>query len=190
MNDRAVQGWVEQVYAATKRLDPTRPVCDNSGWEHVKTDIADLHDYAEKGDVFLAKWDRFAKAGYDNVHPGKAYFVQGRSYEGQPIVVSEYGGIGLRTDPAAVIGSQTRPWSYGNAEQDVEAYLARYRAITEAIRSLDEVWGFCYTQLTDVEHEVNGVMTYDRKPKFDPARLAEINLRPAASEAKERQLRP
>jgi hypothetical protein len=117
------------------------------------------------------------ETGYGNLHGGERMklFAAGRKYAGQPIVLSEYGGIGLKIDAKEVIGSDTKPWSYGKAEDDIEAYLARYKQITEAAQSIEALSGFCYTQLTDVEHEVNGVMTYDRKPKLDPARLREIN---------------
>lgn len=173
-----VQKWVERVYNVTRQLDPTRLVCDNSGWDHVQTDIADYHDYAEKGENLIKRWETLVKNGYRR--EGKktpTFFVEGRSYSGQPVVLSEYGGIGLQTKQAEVIGSDTKPWSYGAAVQDIEAYLARYKQITEAAQSIEDIWGFCYTQLTDVEHEVNGVMTYDRRPKLDPAKLAEINLK-------------
>ncbi len=42
--------------------------------------------------------------------------------------------------------------------------------------------GFCYTQLTDVEQEVNGLLTYHRKPKFDLAAIHAINSQQAAIE--------
>jgi hypothetical protein len=44
------------------------------------------------------------------------------------------------------------------------------------------VAGFCYTQLTDVEQEVNGLLTFDRKPKFDPAVIKAVNQQKAAVE--------
>lgn len=175
--DPAVQDLVAEIYALTKAEDPSRPVCDNSGWEHVRTDVADIHNYAPTGEDFLRQWNELLARNYGAPEKGFAFFADGTSYSGQPIVIGEYGGIGLKVDSERVIGSETKAWSYGKSEEDVEAYLARYRSLTETIQNIPEIQGFCYTQLTDVEHEVNGLMTYDRKPKLDPARVAEINLR-------------
>jgi len=45
----------------------------------------------------------------------------------------------------------------------------------QAIARVPAWTALCYTQLTDVEQEINGLMTYDRKPKFDVAELKKIN---------------
>jgi len=166
------QRFVEHIYALTKRLDPYRPVCDNSGWMHVLTDIADLHNYVERGDGFEAHWAEFTRNHYRQGMP-HVFFIPSRSYMGQPIVVSEYGGISLR-------GYEAPPGServaYGAHMENEEAFLARYRDITTAIQGVADIQGFCYTQLTDVEQEVNGLMTYDRRPKLAPEKIAQINL--------------
>jgi beta-galactosidase/beta-glucuronidase len=167
------QRFVERIYNLTKRLDPYRPICDNSGWMHTLTDIADFHDYVEKGDGFREHWAEFERQHHRAGLP-YVFFVNGKSYMGQPIVVSEYGGITLRGFEAPQ-GSERV--GYGTHMQDEKAFLARYRDITSAIQDIEEIQGFCYTQLTDIEQEVNGVMTYDRKPKVAPGKIAEINLR-------------
>ena len=174
----AQQRFVEQVYHLTKRLDPHRPVCDNSGLEHVLTDIADIHDYAERGDEFRARWEQFTREHYrqypyDGNEP-PSFFVTGKSYTGQPLLISEYGGITLRGFEAP---EGLEHMGYGTHMDDEASYLGRYRDITCAMQEIEAVQGFCYTQLADTEQEVNGVMTADRRPKLAPEKLAEINRR-------------
>jgi hypothetical protein len=56
----------------------------------------------------------------------------------------------------------------------VEEFLERYGALVSALLQSEIVQGFCYTQLTDVEQEINGLLTYDRRPKADLSRIREI----------------
>ena len=90
--------------------------------------------------------------------------------------MSEYGGIGWdesRTDFG---------WGYGNGPKSKEELLERYAGLTNALLDCPEMMGFCYTQLYDVEQEVNGLYTYERKPKFDMEVIRKINTRKAAIE--------
>jgi beta-galactosidase/beta-glucuronidase len=167
------QRFVEHIYNLTKRLDPYRPICDNSGWMHTLTDIADYHDYAERGEELRAHWAEFERSDYRGGLP-HLFFVHAKSYMGQPVVISEYGGITLQGFEAPE-GSERV--GYGTHMADAQTYIARYRDITSAIQDIADIQGFCYTQLTDIEQEVNGVMSYDRKPKVAPEKIAEINLR-------------
>ncbi|UCH35309.1 MAG: glycoside hydrolase family 2, partial [Armatimonadota bacterium] len=169
----AQQQFVEHIYNLTKRLDPYRPICDNSGWMHTLTDIADIHDYSERGEDLRAHWEEFERSNHRGGWP-HLFFARAKSYMGQPIVVSEYGGISLKGYEAPAGADRV---AYGTHMESEEAYLARYRDITSAIQDIEELQGFCYTQLTDIEQEINGVMTYDRRPKVDPEKIAEINLR-------------
>ena len=89
--------------------------------------------------------------------------------------VSEYGGIGW--DPENEAG-----WSYGKGPQTEEEFIARYRGLTDALLDNPHHMGFCYTQLTDVEQERNGLYYYDRRAKFDPKIIREITSRKAAIE--------
>ncbi len=179
--DPPVQRFVERVYQVTKYFDPYRPICDNSGWDHVLTDVADYHDYAATGEELIARFRGLQESNYSRTQNGLfMFFVEGKSYNGQPIVLSEFGGIGLANLMEEVEGVEGKVWSYGGAEADVESFLARYRGQIEAIYSIDEIVGFCYTQLTDLEQEANGLLTYDRKIKIEPELIAEINdLKPA-----------
>ncbi len=154
------------VYRATKTADPTRPCIDTSGSYHVETDIFDVHDYEQDPAKFAATYP------YDG--PFFDRFAKRQPYGGQPLMVSEYGGIGYSLSGAA--------WSYGNAAQSREEYIARFKALADVMLNHPAMLGFCYTQLTDVEQEQNGVYTYDRQPKVDPAVFHAILSRKAKIE--------
>lgn len=96
-------------------------------------------------------------------------------YEKQPIFVSEYGGI--RWPDASIEG-----WGYGNAPKDEVEFFVRYKGLAETMLNNGEIFGFCYTQLYDVEQEANGLYTYERKEKFDINIVKEINRQKAAIE--------
>ena len=169
LHDRRQQKLTEAVYHLTKAFDPTRPVIANDGWEHTVSDILTLHDYVETKEEFLRNY-----ANKDEiVNNEKAFnrwkyaFAKGYSYAGQPIIVSEFGGIAFRSD---------KGWGYGNQVASEEEYLARFRGIHEAIKETDYIVGYCYTQLTDVQQEVNGLLTENRKPKVPPEKIRDINL--------------
>lgn len=96
-------------------------------------------------------------------------------YDGKiPFFMSEYGGIQWTEDKSG--------WGYGNAPKTEEEFLARLKGLTDVLLDDPDVFAFCYTQLTDVEQEQNGLYTYDRKPNFDPAVIAPIFARKAAIE--------
>ena len=157
----------------TRRLDPTRPVIDTSGWVHVKgaTDIMDWHDYDQNPETFRQR--------YIDVANG----VKGVSHsryspmEIVPRFISEYGGI--KWDVNSGLGNA---WGYGNAPTTGEEFISRFTGLTEALLENAFITGLCYTQLTDVEQEVNGLYTFDRKPKFDPAIFHAVLTKKAAIE--------
>lgn len=159
------------VYKATKAADPTRPCIDTSGNYHVVTDIYDLHDYEQNPDVFASHYEPL---GNSNVFDFFSAFKDRQRYDGKmPFFVSEYGGIGW---------SVNEGWSYGNAPKSAEEFIERFKGLTDALIDNENMFGFCYTQLTDVEQEQNGLYTYDRKPKFDTEILKNILSRKAAIE--------
>ncbi len=159
------------VYKATKAADPTRPCIDTSGNYHVVTDIYDLHDYEQNPDVFASHYEPL---GNSNVFDFFSAFKDRQRYDGKmPFFVSEYGGIGW---------SVNEGWSYGNAPKSAEEFIERFKGLTDALLDNENMFGFCYTQLTDVEQEQNGLYTYDRKPKFDTEIFKNILSRKAAIE--------
>jgi hypothetical protein len=168
-NDGLRELTLQMTYRATKAVDPTRPVIDTSGGIHAETDIYDTHDYEQKVELYRERY----KPGAELFEPG---YSRGREhYDGKsPMFVSEYGGIRWADENAG--------WGYGEAPKTGEEFIERYRGLTWALMDNPEHMGLCYTQLTDVEQEVNGLYTYDRKPKFDPAIFHAINSRKAAIE--------
>ena len=159
---------VSDVYKITKALD-YRPVNDVSGGYHVVTDIWTYHNYEQDAAQLLKKQ---TLAG-DGTVP--TYDVKRECpYSGQPYVLDEYGGIRWVIEQYS-----EKTWGYGKTPENMEEVYTRLAALTKVIRDLDYCSGFCYTQLTDVEQEQNGIYTYDRKEKFDAARLrAILSVRP------------
>lgn len=153
------------MYHMTRSLDPTRPVIYNDGWEMMKTDIVAIHDYESREEKLA---ERYATAE-NAVHamPGnRPIFVGGASYEGQPILVTEFGGIAYKK-------SDWDGWGH-SAAMNEEDFLQRLRAVFRPLQQSPVVQGFCYTQLTDVEQEINGLLTYDRVPKVPLEVIREI----------------
>lgn len=175
---------IETLLAATQTMDPTRPLIDSSGYTHFlpETDVFDSHDYTGDPKRFAARYAMFGLTGQNPWHnnPGDP-----RSrYHGQPYFVSEYGGISVKTERDTGKG-----WGYGGKSLELKEFLARYKGLTDAQLDNPNIFGFCYTQLTDVEQEQNGVYFYDRKPKYDPGLLHAINARPAAYETQPPRVR-
>lgn len=169
-------GVMERIFSLTKKLDPTRLVIDASGGYHVVIpDVYDSHNYEQNVQKFKAVYDGLLETppgAFANGDPKK-----NTPYRGQPYFVSEYGGIwwnpGQKDDKA---------WGYGERPRTAEEFLERYRGLTEALLFNPKIAGFCYTQLYDIEQEVNGLYTFDRQPKFDPAYFFKVNQQKAAIE--------
>ena len=156
----------------TMAIDPTRPCIDTSGGYHVKTDIFCVHDYEQDPTVFKANYDRLITEGflYDRFHTRQ-------SYNGEATFVSEYGGIRW-----AAGAKNENSWGYGKDVEGMEDFYYRFKGLADALLDNSEMFGLCYTQLTDVEQEQNGLYTYDRRAKFDTKRLHDIMSRKAAIE--------
>jgi beta-galactosidase/beta-glucuronidase len=142
------------LYHLTRSLDATRLVVSNDGWEHALTDLCAIHDYRDAE----ALRESYATPGsaVAATPSGRPIYVPGHSYGGEPVLITEFGGI-------AFAGAEAG-WGYSTVS-DAEEFLARYGSLIKALQESETVQGFCYTQLTDVEQEVNGLLTYDRKPK-------------------------
>ncbi len=164
---------IEMVYNVTKALDTTRPCIDTSGGYHVKTDIFCVHDYEQNPEIFKANYDRLMTEGYlyDRLAPR---YQKPMVYRGEATFMSEYGGIAWDLDGNG--------WGYGEGPKTLEEFYERFCGLTDALLDNDKMFGLCYTQLTDVEQEQNGIYTYDRRPKFEKKRLYDIMTRKAAIE--------
>ncbi|MCS7180378.1 MAG: beta-galactosidase [bacterium] len=163
---------VRNLYLITKNIDKTRPVIDTSGYVHVETDIYDCHNYKQNPEEFKNDFEPFKKEDkiWQNFPNREA------SYKGQPYWVSEYGGIWW--DIEGIKNS----WGYGDRPKTEKEFIDRYKKLTEILLFHPKICGFCYTQLYDVEKEVNGLYTYKRKPKFTPAIIKKINTQKAEIE--------
>lgn len=169
---RDQQHFTEAVYHLTKSMDGQRPVIVNDGWEHTVSDIITLHDYEEEGSVlesrYTKQWDKILTT--EVYHCGfKSAFANGYGYRGQPVIISEYGGIAFNNDDSG--------WGYGNKVNSREEFIRRFDAVTTAVKSLPQVCGYCYTQVTDVQQEINGLMDIERNFKVEPEVIREINER-------------
>lgn len=175
--DPRQQETARMLYHQAKALDGTRLCGSNDGWEQAQTDICGLHDYAASGET-LAR--HFRDRGEVEAHgcDSRACYVQGHAPTGdEAFLVTEYGGIafsnvGLQGELG---GMQT--WGYHDKVTSPDRFFERFAALTKAIREIPYCQGYCYTQLTDVMQEVNGILTPDRKPKVDMKRFAGINTR-------------
>lgn len=150
------QNHARAMYYITKSLDDTRPVGSNDGWEHVCSDICTIHDYAADQNVLEKRYESIANM-MEFRPSGREIYVAGASYHGEPIMVTEFGGIAYQEDESG--------WGYSNAKSQ-DDFEERLKAVLEPIKKSKWLSGFCYTQLTDVEQEMNGLLTYDRKPKL------------------------
>ena len=195
------QDTVRRFVALTRELDPSRPVVDNSGWGHVDTDVVDVHDYdqdplrlaarwtnvesrnwdrgdvAGVGDFDLARWLVFADVDDPSavdpqilreMVPDVTVWADGctpPAGTAGPLVLSEVGGIGLDTG-----GPVQDRFDYATARNG-DDLVERLKALVAAIESVDRVRGWCWTQLADTAQETNGLLTADRRPKIDVARL-------------------
>lgn len=156
------------LYYLTKSIDPMRPVISNDGWCHAKSDILTLHHYEQDPETLYALYDDIKKLTEGD--PNNLQYLpyaKGYSYEGQPIILSEFGGTSYARD-------NEKGWGYGLAVKNDEEYVARVGGLIDAIRKI-HINGFCYTQLTDIEQEVNGLLFANRTPKVSLEKIAEMN---------------
>ncbi|MBA2944009.1 glycoside hydrolase family 2 [Paenibacillus sp. CGMCC 1.16610] len=166
--DKRQQQHALTMYHLTKSIDSMRPVISNDGWELVKTDLFAIHDYEWREEVLTERYSTKEKAVHA-MPANRRLFVEGFPYENQPILVTEFGGIAYKK-------SEWEGWGYSGAEND-EDYEQKLRAVIRPLLNSGVVQGYCYTQLTDVEQEINGLLTYDRKPKIPVELIKAINDR-------------
>jgi beta-galactosidase/beta-glucuronidase len=164
--DKLQQHHALTMYHMTKSLDAMRPVVSNDGWELVQTDLFNIHDYEWRQEVLEERYSTAEKA-VNAMPANRRLSVGGFEYEGQPIIVTEFGGIAYKK-------SDWEGWGYSGAEND-EDFAARLRAVIKPMHTSPVVQGYCYTQLTDVEQEINGLLTYDRQPKIPLEEIKKIN---------------
>ena len=188
--------FVNDLYCLTKQLDPTRPFHDSSGGVHVKTDIWTAHTYEQDPEELCKQILNDGKMmdtprgiinsnggnyGFNGVGISSSYIFPYYQHD-MPYLIDEFGGIKWNPDQQ-MSASQTESWGYGQPPQSIEEFYSRLEQQVDVLLSLSRhVWGFCYTQLTDVEQEQNGIYFYDRRPKFDMKRIHAIFSKPLPNE--------
>ncbi len=165
------QNFTKAIYHLTKSIDSMRPVVLNDGWEHTVSDIITLHEYQPCGKAFLNKYKNKDEILSEDSYPNgkKAVFANGNSYCGQPVIISEFGGIAF--------DDKEEGWGYGCKEKSEAEFVKRFESIVCAIKQIPYISGYCYTQITDVQQEINGLLRGDRTYKVDSKIIKEINLR-------------
>jgi hypothetical protein len=163
----AQRHYVQALYYLTKTLDPTRPVIGNDGWESTATDIIGIHDYDDDPEDIKARYaaDEVMGRLFARERPGgRLLTLEGHPHSGQPIVLSEFGGIAFSED-------HEETWGYSRSHT-AEEFAREYTELLEAIRELPMFAGYCYTQFTDTYQESNGLLYADRTPKFPLEQIA------------------
>jgi beta-galactosidase/beta-glucuronidase len=174
-------GELQQLmWNVTKAVDPTRPALETSGWVHSlpHPEVLDAHDYEGNPATLRERWmtNLSVKAGTLAAPARYGGRAAARSDRGIPFMVSEIGGIGWATEGG---------WGYGAGPKNLEELYVRYQGTIDAMLDNSHLFGFCYTQLTDIEQEKNGLYYYDRTPKFDVKKIHAITSRQAAYERSE-----
>jgi hypothetical protein len=159
---------LDTVYDVRKAIDKTRPVITDSGsFPTERTDVHDVHDYEQDPKKFRFNYSQMD----DGIIHDQLYRMNKRRqfYKTDlPVFVSEYGGIGWIAD-----GGEGA-WGYGKSVENEEEFLTRLEGLTDVLLENEKIFAFCYTQLTDVEQEQNGLLTYGRKFKFAPEQYYRI----------------
>ncbi|MEI6536394.1 MAG: sugar-binding domain-containing protein, partial [Verrucomicrobiaceae bacterium] len=167
----------QMIWNVTKAVDPTRPALEASGWAHTLAhpEVRDAHDYTGEPQRLRKKWaDYFATPVHGPAVPARYGSKTADQADcGVPFMISEIGGIGWASEGG---------WSYGTGPKTLDEFYTRYQGTIDAMLDNPNLFGFCYTQLTDIEQEKNGLYYYDRKPKFDVRKLHTITARQAAYE--------
>jgi hypothetical protein len=172
---------VAALHHLTKALDGSRPANGNDGWEVAETDLLGVHDYEGDPEALRRRLDPTGRGWQEvlnAIQPGGRRTLLEGQYQGQPVLLTEFGGIKL--------GANETSWGYTTASSsgDLEA---RYLRLLRAVRSISHLAGFCYTQLTDTYQEANGLLTMERQPKFPLGSIALATRGPATADERLRE---
>lgn len=161
------------MYHLLHSLDTTRLVISNDGWEQTTTDICAIHNYSHGGQEEPEKYEYYKQslATKEQILQAQSakrrIYANGFAHQGEPILLTEFGGIAYK------LGGD-EGWGYTSVSNERD-FVQDYRRVIEAVYASRIIHGFCYTQLTDVEQEINGLLTYDRKPKCDLNEIRNIH---------------
>jgi hypothetical protein len=171
-SDPMQRDYIRALYHLTHTMDSTRLVLGNEGWEQPISDIIGIHDYNLNGSVLVERYKTAedVEQTLKERRPGNhLLLLDGFPRNEQPVMITEFGGMSFEPKPGETW------YAYGTVKTS-EEYIAKYAEIVHALYESSVVCGFCFTQLTDTEQEINGMLDAQRQPKADPEALAAINL--------------
>ncbi len=156
----AQRHYVQALYHLTKTLDPTRPVVGNDGWESVATDIIGIHDYEPDPDRLAKRYgtEDVLPRLFKRERPGGRVLLLNDEHIGQPIILTEFGGVAFSPNPDAT-------WGYSRSDTQ-DSFAEHVMELLSVVQSLNVLAGFCYTQFADTYQEANGLLYADRTPKI------------------------
>lgn len=164
-------GFCETLYRETKRYDPFRLFIGNSGGYHTATDIFDVHDYEDNLDKLRGKYQKLKNGGYGDRD-------RQANEKHLPFFLSEWGGTYIKENSKNL---------YAHVE-NTDELVERFCGHIEVLMTNPEICASCYTQLYDIEGEINGFYYYDRTPKLTEAQMDTIKValqKQASNEQKE-----
>lgn len=172
------QDTARMLYYVGKAADGTRLISSNDGWEQVITDICALHDYAADKQVLDYHFADRAQVERTTNDWRLAYADSHTPTGKEAFMVTEFGGIAM-----SAVGIQgemggMETWGYHDKVKDEASFFERFEAVMEAVKQIPYNQGYCYTQLTDVQQEINGLLTPEREPKVSVERIRQINVNP------------
>jgi len=158
--------YTSSLYFLIKSIDSTRLIIDDDGWWHTEhNDVCTRHFYSAT-DLLPATLDEEINSHKTSV---PRTYLKPYEYKGEPIIYSEIGGFGYDFNK-----NINKKWGYGGLIEDSEDLLERVLALLKEFDVRKEwIQGFCYTELYDQFQEINGLLTFDREPKFPPKKLKE-----------------
>lgn len=163
-HDKEVQDYVIALKDSVKEYDSTRLAIANDGWNNLSnTDILSLHEYQQDSDAFYnAYYDKDLVTNKNIINGYGRAFANNQSYFNQPIIISEFGGVAL---------CQQEGWGYGEKAASISNMKERIKRLFDSIYKLKYISGFCYTQLSDVYQETNGLVYENRNTKLSPKEI-------------------
>ncbi len=174
--DRKQKDYARAMYYLTKSIDATRLVSTNDGWEGVEeTDIISIHDYSPNTETWAEK---YRTENLTEVFPmARRLMGFGEKISlDKPVILTEYGGIAVLHAGVKELHTESDGEAWGYCLEKSENFLQRFKDLNRGVFACDFA-GYCYTQLTDVKQEVNGLLSKDHEPKFDVKKIAPLNDR-------------
>jgi hypothetical protein len=170
------RAFVDSMVSLTHSLDQSRPVIGNDGWEYSSGDFWTLHLYeSEQGEDDKSIAARLESIMLDpatsvtGTEHSRVAALPGSDVSGLPVLLTECGGIGFL--PSGFEGDE---FAYGSIPETEEELEERFRKIANSVNEARMLGGFVWTQLTDIQQEINGVLYFDRTPKLPLATLHKI----------------